>query len=67
VPYNRILTFKIKIIKTQNKNISIGIVDEPKQRLQRYSYNSKNAVCYKGYNGRKYPSGEIQGDGFSEG
>ncbi len=44
----------------------IGVVDEPKQRNQRYSYNSDNAVCYVGYNGRKYPYG-YEGNGFSEG
>ncbi len=35
----------------------IGVVDEPKQRNQRDSYDSNNAVCYYGYNGKKYPSG----------
>ncbi len=35
----------------------IGVVDEPKQRNQRQSYNSNNAVCYYGRNGNKYPSG----------
>jgi hypothetical protein len=32
----------------------IGIVDEPKQKNQRYWFNSKNAVCYYGDNGYKY-------------
>ncbi len=45
----------------------IGVVDQPKQRNQRYSYNSKNAVCYDGLNGNKWPSGVEEGNGFSEG
>jgi hypothetical protein len=57
VPYNAIFTFKIKIIKTKNKYIMVGVVDEPKQRNQRNSYSSNNAVCYYGINGCKYPSG----------
>jgi hypothetical protein len=56
VPYNAIFTFKIKIIKTKNKDILIGVVDEPKQRNQRRSCESNNVVCYWGYNGSKYPS-----------
>ncbi len=67
MPYNAIFTFKIKIIKTKNKNIFIGVVDEPKQRNQRYSRNSNNAVCYYGLNGYKYPSDVKEGNGFSEG
>ena len=45
----------------------IGVVDEPKQRNQRKSYNSNNAVCYYGHIGYKYPSVGNDGDGFSEG
>ncbi len=45
----------------------IGIVDEPKQRKQRYSFISKNAVCYFGKNGNIWPSGGNKGGGFSEG
>ncbi len=67
MPYNVILTFKIKIIKTKSKLIMIGVVDEPKQRKKRYSCNSNNAVCYNGYDGGKYPSDGKEGNGFSEG
>jgi hypothetical protein len=67
VPYNAIFTFKIKIIKTKGKFIMIGVVDEPKQRNQRYSYNSSNAVCYYRGNGYKCPSSINEGNGFSEG
>ncbi len=67
MPYNAIFTFKIKIIKTKNKAIMVGVVDEKKQRNQRYSYKSNNAVCYVGNTGNKYPSGGNEVDGFSEG
>ncbi len=67
MPYNAIFTFKIKIIKTIIKGIMIGVVDELKQRNQRSSYNSNNAVCYYGYDGSKYPSGGNEGNGFSQG
>ena len=67
MPYNAIFTFKIKIIKTNGKCIMIGVVDEPKQRNQRYSYDSNNAVCYYGCTGRKYPSLVKEGNGFNEG
>ncbi len=45
----------------------IGVVDEPKQKNQRKSFYSKNAVCYYGRNGNKYPSFVNEGNGFSEG
>ncbi len=45
----------------------IGIVDETKQKNSRNSRNSNNAICYYGYNGKKYPSGGYEGDGFAEG
>ena len=67
MPYNKIFTFKIKIIKTKSKYILIGVVDEPKQRNQRYSRNSNNVVGYNGKYGYKYPSGLKEGNGFSEG
>ena len=67
MPYDAILTFKIKIIKSKYKNIMIGVVDEPKQRNQRTSWNSNNAVGYHGESGNKFPSGGIEGNGFSEG
>jgi hypothetical protein len=34
----------------------IGVVDEPKQKNKRYSWDSNNAVCYYGDGGYKYPS-----------
>ncbi len=67
MPYNAIFTFKIKIIKTQYKDIMIGVVDEPKQKNQRKSSNSNNAICYHGLLGRKYPEDRIEGTGFRTG
>ena len=66
MPLNAIFTFKIKIIKTKNRNILIGVVDETKQKNQRYSCNSNNAACYYGYEGYKYPSRRFEGGGFSQ-
>lgn len=47
----------------------IGVVDYEKQKHKRFSYSSNNAMCYHGYNGRKYPNevNEGQGGGFKEG
>lgn len=42
----------------------IGIVDYSKQKNQRYSYNSGNAVCYNGANCHKYGQGVAEGPGF---
>jgi hypothetical protein len=62
-----IFTFKIKIIKTKQKCIIIGVVDELKQRNQRSSCHSPYAICYYGYNGNKLPSTLQEGNGFSQG
>lgn len=50
-----------------NRQILIGIVDYAKQKDQRRSYNSGNAMCYYGYNGHMHPSGGGEGDGFRQG
>ncbi len=67
MPYNTIFTFEIRIVKTKNKFILIGVVDEPKQRNQRQSFNSNNAICYSGYTGNKYPEKVNEGNGYSQG
>ncbi len=67
MPYNAIFTFKIQIVKIKYTNIIVGVVDEPKQRNQQFSFNSNNAVCYSGYCGIKFPSAVKEGNGFSEG
>ncbi len=43
----------------------VEIVDYQKQRNKRQSSESKNAVCYHGVSGYKYPSGGWEGGGFS--
>ena len=45
----------------------IGVVDSERQKDHRYSYNSKNATCYYGNNGKKFPNTECEGDGFKQG
>ncbi len=45
----------------------IGILDEHKQRNQRCSFKSNNAVCYDGYNRKEFPFNRIEINGFSEG
>ena len=62
--HSQSVKFKIKVTKTENRLIMIGIVDFTKQKDQRHSHNSGNAMCYYGYNGRKYPLGIQEGDGF---
>ena len=52
ISHNQSAKFKIKV--TQGRLIKIGIVDYAKQKDQRYSYDSSNAICYSGY-GKKYP------------
>lgn len=44
----------------------IGVVDFNKQKDQRSSYGSGNAVCYYGCNGYKYGQATTEGAGFSE-
>lgn len=45
----------------------IGIMDYNKQKNERDSYSSGNSLCYSGYDGRKYPEEEVEGDGFKQG
>ena len=64
--------FIVKINKTKNSDIMIGIVDRSKQLSARKSSNSGNAVCYRGKNSTIYygegsPKSKISGIGFFEG
>ena len=61
--------FKIKIIKTQYKEIKIGVLDRDRQKESDASWNSDNAVCYYGWGRCYYGYGKNkqEGDGFSEG
>lgn len=36
----------------------IGVIDYPKQKNARSSYNNPNSLCYYGVNGCKYPLGQ---------
>lgn len=67
VPFDKQFTFKIKIVKSPNKNIYIGVVDYDKQKQQSCSYGSSNAVCYRTSDGYKFPSGGTEGGGVSDG
>ena len=44
--------FHCKILQSQSRQISIGIVDRKRQERFQKSYNSGNAVCYYGRTGR---------------
>ena len=57
IPPTASANFKIKITVTQNRHIRIGVVDYSKQKDQRTSHNSGNAMCYEGNTAYKYPSG----------
>ena len=59
--------FKLKVVQTQHNNIMIGVTDYAKQKDQRYSYSSGNAMCYYGYDGSKSPSKDKEGGGFKQG
>ena len=64
---NQNCKIKIKILQTHNKEIMLGVLDYAKQKDQRLSYSSGNAMCYYGYNGYKYPGGGSEGEGFKQG
>lgn len=55
INHNQTAKFKLKISQTHNRDMMIGIVDYLKQKDQRSSYNSGNAMCYYSYSNRKYP------------
>ncbi len=67
ISHNQSAKFKIKVLQAQSNCILIGVVDYAKQKDQRSSYSSGNAMCYYGYNGYKYPSGCHEGGGFKQG
>jgi hypothetical protein len=46
-------------MKTANRFIMIGVIDYEKYKQKQDQYSgTKNAICYFGFNGQKYPSGE---------
>lgn len=42
-------------------------MDYVKQKNQRSSWSSENAICYYGYNGYKFPGSGYEGKGFNQG
>ncbi len=60
IPYNKIYSFKIKVVRTTSKSIMIGVIYYKKQKFQRSSYNSGYAVCYLGIDGSKYGSNPLK-------
>ena len=66
--------FFMKVIKSVNNCVIVGIVDKEKQKNHRYSWFSGNAICYNGEDGSiSYgtKNGEYKGiqrgKGFKEG
>lgn len=46
-----VVSFSLKIIKTKDSAIAIGVVDHSKQKNNRSSIGSSNAISYYGYPG----------------
>ncbi len=67
ISHNQSAKFKIKVVQTQYNYIMIGVTDYAKQKDQRSSFSSGNAMCYYGHNGRKFPRGGYEGGGFKKG
>lgn len=67
IPYNVAFVFRIKIVRSPQKGLFIGVVDYEKQRDKKNSQNSGNSVCYYSYggNGQKYPPQTNEGTGYS--
>lgn len=61
---NSCAKFKLKISHMTDRDIFVGVVDYNKQKDQRSSWNSGNAMCYFSHDGRKYPENVKEGDGF---
>ena len=52
-------------MKTEYKNILIGVVDIKNRKAAQSSYGSGNAVAYYCNNGYRYPSMGVEGPGGS--
>lgn len=57
-------SFKIKIVSTVSDTIMIGVLDYSKQKIQRSSFYSGNAICYYGDGGRIYGHGSTFKPGY---
>lgn len=53
--------------KTSSNVIMFGVVDAHKEKGNRSSYSSGNAVNYQGCNGYKIPDKKCEGKGFKQG
>lgn len=67
VPYDQEYSFIVKIVRSDQKTIMIGVVDYQKQRQKQFSYNSNNAVCYNAKAGNKWPGAVNEGSGVGVG
>ena len=65
--YNQSGKLIIKVIKTKNNYIFVGVADYVKQRDRRFSFNTGNSMCYFGFSGHIFPENIKKGDGFKEG
>lgn len=63
---NQSVRFKIRLTKSKANWLRVGVVDYEKQKNQRYSYNSGNAICYA-TSGNKYPDFVKEAEGYKEG
>jgi hypothetical protein len=65
--HDQFFKFKLKIGQATRREIAVGIVDYAKQKNERFSFDTNNAMCYYGDNRIKYPDGNKEGDGFQTG
>ena len=66
VSHTEIFFFQVKIVKTVNSHIMIGVLDRSQRKNDQSSYDTKYAATYFGYDGRKFPKGK-KGQGFKQG
>lgn len=60
----------MKIVRAPNKYVGIGVVDYEKHKNINCFYNTNFVVAYYWWfenQGRKYPSGAVEGIGYREG
>ena len=61
-----VFIFKIKIVKTVNSRIMIGVIDLYRQQKSTSSYESGHAFCYSGWDKMVYPDRKREGPGFKQ-
>ena len=67
VPPRQSLKAKIRIIKTEKKNVIFGVVDSLARRHERSFYNPIYSATYSGWNATTWPDQKKEGNGFKEG